>query len=523
MAYNITGGGTYRLQSSVGLSDASIPLSSFLEPVSGIPYTMPYLNTDICYATLDPQSPTRSEFVSFTGITQNSDGTALLTGVTRGLSRSYPYTASGTYQQSHAGQSILILSDSPQHFEEYVTKRDAETISGIKTFASGATPAITDAPVNPTDAANKAYADSLAIAGAPNASTSVKGIVQEATQAQVDAKTATGSTGAKLFQNLSTQRSTLLSDYIIDTGAANAYVITPSPAISVYVTGQIFSFKSIHANTTASTINVNGLGAKNIFKNGSFALASGDIVNGGVYLIEYDGTQFQLLSQQGKPQISQSGIEIFAADAGSTDAYAVTLVPAPAAYATGMVVNFTANTLNTGASTLNVNALGAKAIVKNFNAALVTGDILAGQAITAIYDGTNFQMQSPIASLPKYAVGLTSKNLADASVTQTIAHGLGVIPKFVRFDCVRAAGTASNPAAFMTIATFDGTNTAALYTSVSSGGGTGGVGIGFLLQGSDTSSFQTGVITVDATNISVAWTKTSTPTGSFSIAWAANS
>ena len=44
----------------------------------------------------------------------------------------------------------------------------------------------------------KAYADALAIAGAPNGSTSAKGIFQEATAAQINSGTATGSTGAVL-------------------------------------------------------------------------------------------------------------------------------------------------------------------------------------------------------------------------------------------------------------------------------------------------------------------------------------
>lgn len=56
----------------------------------------------------------------------------------------------------------------------------------------------------PSQKAIKAYADALAIAGAPDASTTAKGIVEEATQAEVDAGTAVGGTGARLFVNPST-------------------------------------------------------------------------------------------------------------------------------------------------------------------------------------------------------------------------------------------------------------------------------------------------------------------------------
>jgi len=90
----------------------------------------------------------------------------------------------------------------------------------------------------------------------------------------------------------------------------------------------------------------------------------------------------------------QKGQAIYAADAGVTDAYAISLTPAPTAYTTGMKISFKANTANTGAATLNVNSLGAKSIKKEQNEALETGDIKAGQIVTVVYDGTNFQLQS---------------------------------------------------------------------------------------------------------------------------------
>lgn len=51
---------------------------------------------------------------------------------------------------------------------------------------------------------------------------------------------------------------------------------------------------------------------------------------------------------------------------------------------------------NTGASTINLNSLGAKAIKKNVSAALVLGDILAGGIYELVYDGTNFQIGNSV-------------------------------------------------------------------------------------------------------------------------------
>lgn len=85
-------------------------------------------------------------------------------------------------------------------------------------------------------------------------------------------------------------------NYNPDTGAANAYVITPSPAITAYAAGQIFHFKAVNANTGAATLNVNGLGAKTIKKAHDVQLGQGDIESGGIYAVQYDGTEFQLTS-----------------------------------------------------------------------------------------------------------------------------------------------------------------------------------------------------------------------------------
>ena len=84
--------------------------------------------------------------------------------------------------------------------------------------------------------------------------------------------------------------------YMLDTGSANTYAIAPTPAITVYTAGNRFSFKAVNANTGASTLNVNALGAKTILKGNDQALVSGDIEAGQIVDVQYDGTNFQMLS-----------------------------------------------------------------------------------------------------------------------------------------------------------------------------------------------------------------------------------
>jgi hypothetical protein len=77
--------------------------------------------------------------------------------------------------------------------------------------------------------------------------------------------------------------------------------------------------------------------------------------------------------------------------ATGTDTYAVTIAGVTAynlndAYAIGFT------NANTGASTLNINGLGAINIAKNNTVPIIGGDIAANQQFVAIYDGTNFQI-----------------------------------------------------------------------------------------------------------------------------------
>ncbi|MBY0426837.1 MAG: hypothetical protein K2Q22_14475, partial [Cytophagales bacterium] len=61
-------------------------------------------------------------------------------------------------------------------------------------------------------------------------------------------------------------------------------------------------------------------------------------------------------------------------------------------YPAGLSFTFISNQTITGAATLNVNGTGAINLVKNVNKPLVANDILAGQAVQVLYDGTNFQV-----------------------------------------------------------------------------------------------------------------------------------
>ena len=79
-------------------------------------------------------------------------------------------------------------------------------------------------------------------------------------------------------------------------GATNILVCTPSPAVTSY-TNLLVSLKVDAANTGATTINISGVGALNLYYNGAALTSVGLLslcINGGCAAY-YDGTEFNLI------------------------------------------------------------------------------------------------------------------------------------------------------------------------------------------------------------------------------------
>lgn len=216
----------------------------------------------------------------------------------------------------------------------------------------------------------------------------------------------------------------------------------------------------------------------------------------------------------------------YAASSAGSDTYAITVTPAPTAYVTGQVFRFKADVANTGAATLNVNSLGAKSILRPNGSALADGDIAASQVLEVIYDGTQFLLLSPTAVSPKVAHGTTNRDLSTASGNQTIAHGLGCAPRFVRITAIVSAGVTVDSTMSISEGSYNGSTTATVYRGANSNNqafsGTDTTNIIAVYATDITSTTaQVATVTVDATNITLAWTKNASPTSTAYIKWEA--
>jgi hypothetical protein len=155
-------------------------------------------------------------------------------------------------------------------------------------------------------------------------------------------------------------------NYAPDTGSANQYVVELSSQITDYVEGLTVKFRAANANTGASTLNVNGMGAVAIVgPDGATALEAGQIVDGQMVECQYDGGNFQLKTYVAEATFSQSpgaiqGQSYTAVTTGGTGAaYTATPSPVWTAYAEHKTLFLRFAATCDAAATLNVSGLGA--------------------------------------------------------------------------------------------------------------------------------------------------------------------
>lgn len=202
--------------------------------------------------------------------------------------------------------------------------------------------------------------------------------------------------------------------YAADTGVANAYEI------------ELVFGKQQSAGTNDDV-------AADKLKASGATFSTDGVKAGDTALNLDDRTSAKVLSVDSDGQLSLDA-HIFTA---TPKRYAVGpgVFQSPIALVDGMKVAFKAGNANTGASTLNVNGLGAKSIKKNYNNNPAAGDIVAGQIIEVTYDSTGdvFHMSnlaimdgsittaklaaSAVNSDKLAALAVTTDKLADEAVT----------------------------------------------------------------------------------------------------------
>lgn len=243
------------------LGATSILLRSFTT-IDGVVLTMADFGA-IGYGTLEPGNGTMEEQISFSGVVQNANGTATLTGV-KNVAFLSPYTETAGLSKTHAGSTTFVISNTSAYYNQIPFKQNDEIVTGQWTFNSF--------PITPSNS---------------DASTTVKGVT----------KLSVAPVGATNPIAVGTN-DPRLNPYAASSAGTDTYAITlaTADAPGAYTAGQVFTFKADVGNTGTATLNVNSLGAKTIKKNVSNDLETGDILANQISQVEYDGTNFQLIS-----------------------------------------------------------------------------------------------------------------------------------------------------------------------------------------------------------------------------------
>ncbi len=206
-------------------------------------------------------------------------------------------------------------------------------------------------------------------------------------------------------------------DFTFAAGAGNLNMASSTGALStgtgaVNVNGAVTFAAAKGVTVTAGTGAFDFSGGTGLFKTSTGAVtlggsASAVTVGGATGTLAVGGTAFT----------SQVGVNAGYTTAGTANAQTVTLAPALATLTAGQMVTFKVGTslTNTGATTLQVNSLTATA-VKYVGQALTGGELIAGNTYSVMYDGSAYQLISPV------RMGWTSAATSLTTVTTPAAN-----------------------------------------------------------------------------------------------------
>lgn len=252
---------TYHLYTGESGSATSMRIVPYPIDLDGTKLTMTDFGTSPS-VTVDPKVFGIEEIETFTGITDNGDGTATLTGLTRNLLSKYPYTTAGT-GRTHGSGATVVFGNNPQLYGRLAAPENVQTWTAVQTYASTSAPRydadpgaafFTTAPT--TVFVNLAQLTRTSIAGATNASISLQGLLQVATPIQAASSTALGSSGAylALTSSIATSTCQTATSSVITAQTSGKIATTCLDLAAAYTWSgrQIFGTASTTFNATTS-------------------------------------------------------------------------------------------------------------------------------------------------------------------------------------------------------------------------------------------------------------------------------
>lgn len=205
------------------------------------------------------------------------------------------------------------------------------------------------------------------------------------------------------------------SNYLLDVGTANAYVVAFAGSLTTsYTAGLLIQFRIANANTGASTLNVNSLGAKSIVNTNGSALVAGQLPANGIAIVQYDGTNFQLLNDPSAGQVLPTPLPVSQGGTGNT------AVPTNGQLLIGNGTGYTLSTLTAGAGMAISNGAGSITLTSAGGAGLPTLSIVTGTSQAAA-TGFHYALTNAAASTLTLPATPSAGDLVWVSTTNGLA------------------------------------------------------------------------------------------------------
>ena len=115
-------------------------------------------------------------------------------------------------------------------------------------------------------------------------------------------------------------------------------------------------------------------------------------------------------------------------------------------------------------------------------------------------------INTSVSGATTHSNGVTTKQGSDASTTQTIAHGLGSAPSSVRFTILDSESTEGA----WSFGAWDASGNHSIFSTIASNGTEGNsstYSLAINAHNGAATLYQGGTVAVDATNITITWTK----------------
>jgi hypothetical protein len=192
---------------------------------------------------------------------------------------------------------------------------------------------------------------------------------------------------------------------------------TMSPTLTAYAAGQLFYFVAGGANTGAVTLNVDGLGSRAVTRDGSTALAAGDINSGEMVVVIYDGTRFQMINAANS--FGNTTIN------GTLTVTGNTTLGANVSIASALAVGGKADLPNVSAALMvaavgiitDLRASGASISSANVGTAIVTNLTATGASVASVNANVALLTTATVTNLTATGASIASANIGNLALS----------------------------------------------------------------------------------------------------------